>query len=358
MSPESGSVEGGQVVTISGGGFIAGETTVMIGTYDCPVISVDYSTITCTLPRAGREGFKNAKVTVTASDGQKADAVCSSTSSSLCSYQYKSDQTPTVTGVSPDTISGSTTLTVSGTNFGTDTSAISVTIGGEVCSVSAATDTSLTCTVPSAPVGDQSVNVNVASLGKASTTVVVTSSPILTSISPSSGSTEGKTVVVVSGNGFVVNKTEVIIDGNQCEIVAVMLTSIECLTPAGTDGAKTVTVISNGVTYTQTLTFTYGLAMTPSVTSISPSSGQSGDTVTITGTKFDTVTGNNVVKVGGATCAVSSATSTSVMCTLGVQSPGQYDVMVNVNPMGRAGSSVQFTYAMSVSSVNPTTGRI
>ncbi|XP_052060298.1 fibrocystin-L-like isoform X3 [Mytilus californianus] len=358
MSPESGSVEGGQVVTISGGGFIPGETTVIIGMSDCPVISVDYSTLTCTLPRAGREGFKNVKVTVTASDGQKGDAVCSSTSSTLCSYQYKSDETPTVTGVTPDTISGSTTLTISGTNFGTDTSAVSVTIGGEVCSVSAVTGTSITCTVPSAPVGDQTVNVNVASLGKASTTVVVTSSPTLTSITPSSGSTEGKTVVVIVGNGFVVNKTEVIIDGNQCEIVTVLLTSIECSTPAGTDGAKTVTVLSNGVTYTSTLTFTYGTAMTPSVTSISPTSGQIGDTVTITGTKFDTVTGNNVVKVGGATCSVSSATTTSVMCTLGVQSPGQYDVMVNVNPMGRAGSSVQFTYAMTVSSVNPTSGSL
>lgn len=352
LSPLKGSVEGGLTLTIQGGGFVPQGTTVMIESFDCPVLSVDYSTVTCELPRSGKDGFKTVTVSVT-SNGQTGNAVC--TSRAGCAFQYDAASTATVTSVSPDTISGPTTLTITGTQFGT--SGVTVSVGGETCTVSSATDTQIVCAIASAPVGSRDVDVFVSGIGKAFPTVKVSSADALTSITPSSGSTEGGTNVVINGNGFVFNKTSVTIGGQDCEVTGSTLTSIECVTPAGTAGGQVVTVISDGTTYTSTLTFTYDTAKTPTVTSVSPTSGKAGDSITISGTSFSGTSSDNVVTLGGSTCTVTSATSTSIACTLGTKSPGQYDVEVSVATFGNAQSSATFSYTVSATSINPSTGK-
>ena len=355
ISPEKGSTEGGITLTIAGGGFIPSSTSVSVGFYDCPVDSVDYTTITCTLPRSAKQENKEVKVSVT-KNGQTVRAKCSTTSQ-VCSYLYEAASTPTVTQVSPDTIPGSssTSLTITGTLFGTVTSDVTVKIGGEACSVSSVTATSISCSITSAPVGEHNVDVMVSNVGRATPTVKVNSPDTLTSVTPSSGSTQGKTLITIQGNGFVFNKTTVQIDGNECDIISTTLTVIKCSTPAGA-GSTTITVESNGVTYQSTLTFTYDMASTPTVTNISPSSGKAGDTITITGTMFSSTQSNDIVKIDGSTCTVMSATSTSIQCTLGAKSPGEYDVSVDIVSLGRASSSSQFTYFVGAAAISPVKG--
>ena len=53
--------------------------------------------------------------------------------------------------------------------------------------------------------------------------------------------------------------------------------------------------------------FAYALAMTPIITSTSPTTGNEGSTLTVTGHAFSTTVWENYITVGGSPCAVLSA---------------------------------------------------
>lgn len=350
-SPQEGSLKGGFTLTINGGGFNA-DTVVTIDAITCEITSVTYDTITCVAPSLNTYSSK-ALVVKVPSNGNNLEAKCSNPLLS-CSIRYAQTSTPTVTSVTPDSVSGSSTLlTIVGSMFGTTSSGVTVSIGGEPCTISSVTDTQIQCTVGTVPVGSQDVSVVVNGVGKATTTIKVQSEAILTSISPNTGSTNGGTLVTIAGNGFVANKTTVTIGGNACALKTVTSTTIDCTTPAGA-GAATVAVVSNGVTYAS-LTYTYDSSATPSITSISPSSGNPGQTLTITGTGF----GSGIIKVavGDTDCTVTSSTSTQIECTLGVSSAGARSVLVDVTGQGVSDTTNQFTYSLALGSISPSSGK-
>ena len=63
--------------------------------------------------------------------------------------------------------------------------------------------------------------------------------------------------------------------------------------------------------------FMYDEASTPSIVSVSPTSGTGGTTVTITCTGCESGTDKNTVSIGGVPCDVQSATTTTVTCVTG-----------------------------------------
>ena len=71
---------------------------------------------------------------------------------------------------------------------------------------------------------------------------------------------------------------------------------------------------------------------------------------------FSSTQSNYIVKIDGATCTMTSATTTSIQCTLGAKSPGQYDVSVDIVSLGRASSSSQFTYSVAAAAISPVKG--
>ncbi len=67
----------------------------------------------------------------------------------------------------------------------------------------------------------------------------------------------------------------------------------------------------------QGMRLSFGTApLLPTIISFTPASGQPGTTVTITGTNFDPVAANNVVKFNGATAVVAASTTTSITTTV------------------------------------------
>lgn len=95
-------------------------------------------------------------------------------------------QTPTVTNVAQSTM----TLTITGTGFSTTASSNAVIIGTSgVCTVTAASATSLTCTISAAPAGSYPIQVNVADKGLATGASSFTATiPLqIISISPTQG---------------------------------------------------------------------------------------------------------------------------------------------------------------------------
>ena len=123
-------------------------------------------------------------------------------------------------------------------------------------------------------------------------TVVVTGTPTLTSVSPSSGARGAAVAVTLTGTGFVSGGTTVAVSGSDVAVSSVNVTSTTSLTATFTVGSgatlsgRTVTV-TTGAGTSGSQTFTVVLAA-PTITSISPTSGKQGATVpvTITGTKL------------------------------------------------------------------------
>jgi hypothetical protein len=169
--------------------------------------------------------------------------------------------------------------------------------------------------------------------------------PTVTSISPTSGSTAGGDTITITGTGFS-GASGITVGGNPCQSTSFpSATSATCVTPPGSAGTASVVITdANGFTNVANTLFTYQApASTPTVTSISPTSGSTagGDTITITGTDL---TGATSITVGGAACApFNVASATSATCTTPAGTAGTASVEVTT-PGGTSASNSLFTY--------------
>ncbi|KAL7883800.1 hypothetical protein SRHO_G00014580 [Serrasalmus rhombeus] len=123
LQPTSGSLAGGTLLMITGNGFVAGNTSVMVGIYPCSILQVTPSTVQC-LTRSYDEQVVQVKIQVFG------------VIYPLLSFNYSHLQTPQVTSISPTTGPSGTAITISGSGFGSEAGLVSVNIDGvPVCRV-------------------------------------------------------------------------------------------------------------------------------------------------------------------------------------------------------------------------------
>jgi len=188
-------------------------------------------------------------------------------------------------------------------------------------------------------------------------------SPVVSGISPSSGTTAGGTPVTITGTGLT-NMTAVTFGTTAVTtFTSVSATSVTVTSPAGTTGTIDVTVttaagtsaISSGDKFTYT-----ALAPIPIVTGISPSSGTTagGTSVTITGTGLTGVTAVTFGSTAVTTFTAASATSVTAASPAGTS--GTVDITVTTAGGTSAVSTAdRFTYAavpVAAFSATPVTG--
>ncbi|XP_077870118.1 fibrocystin-L-like [Saccoglossus kowalevskii] len=291
VTPDSGSIAGGARVTIQGSGFSSDAAVVGI---PCEVESVAYNEIVCiTSPNLG--GVFNVSIIIGSTTSE-----CLG----LCLYEFSNATTPVVSTINPTDIFGaSTSLTITGMGFGNGV--VTVTVGEHDCSVQSLTDIEISCDIGYVPVGEHQVEVNRADQGSSVLelgTETITSIPVIDSISPSSGSINGGSLVTVTGSGFHVDDTLVDIDGTECSIQSIIISEIVCITSAHADGSVDLTVTSGGIEYSPEV-YTFSAAQTPEVTGLSPSNGGSGTTITITGTGFSSTSSDVSVTFDDVTFA-------------------------------------------------------
>ncbi len=121
------------------------------------------------------------------------------------------------------------------------------------------------------------------------------------------------TAVTIYGTGFDATPANNTIkfNGVTATTLTASTTVLTANVPAGaTTGAISVTV--GAATATSTNPFTVGLGAAPTITSFTPSIGPSGTVVTITGTNYQTVPGDNRVSFKNAFGSVTTASSTSL----------------------------------------------
>jgi len=104
--------------------------------------------------------------------------------------------------------------------------------------------------------------------------------------------------------------------------------------------------------------FIYGRDLNPDVTSITPSTGNYGDTITIMGNKFSMVVMENIVKFGDVSCDVMSSTDMEITCTLGEGTIGQKPLNVEVLNYGIASGDHYLNYTLQLDQVIPASGSV
>ncbi len=339
VTPNTGSIAGGDPITIIGTHFL-GASAVTIGGKNVESFTVVSATeITATTP-SGSVGAANVVVTTTS--GSVTDTG---------GFTYVAG--PAISSIVPSSgpLAGGNTVVINGSDL---SGATSVTFGGTAATITGNTATSITVTAPSGSAG--AVDVAIVVTGGSTTSTggyTYQGDPTISSVTPGSGPTSAGTGVVIAGTNLV-GATSVTIGGTAASITADTATSITVTAPAGSVGAADVVVTTASGSVTDTGGYTYVAA--PTISSVTPNEGPvaGGTSVVIAGTNLADATS---VTIGGTAATVTADSATSITATTPARSAGVADVVV-----ATAGGSVTdtggYTYvaAPTISSVTPDKG--
>ena len=244
---------------------------------------------------------------------------------------------PVITSVEPNSGStdGGTIITINGNSFHKKST---VTIGGIQVSPLSKSSTSITAETPPHPIGAVDIvvtnpNGRSATLVNGFTYVVITPPPTISSINPNVGTTNGGTVVEITGSDFV-DGAVVTFGVSDAPIVVVDSSQkITATTPANAAGLVDVTVTNpDGLSNTLTNGFEY-VIISPTISSINPNIG------IVLGGLVVEITGSNFVDGAVVTFGVSDApivvvdSSQKITATTPANVAGLVDVTVT-NPNG------------------------
>jgi hypothetical protein len=367
VSPAAGSLTGSTAVTVSGTGFVVGNTTASFGTTAAAISCSSTTSCTATAP-AGSAG--TVDITVSTPGG---------TSVTSTADRFSYDPVPTVTGVSPSTgsVAGGTVVTVTGAGFvvGSTTASFGLVAG---TALDCTSNTSCAATSPAAIAG--AVDITLTTPGGTSATSTADQfsynpAPTVTGVNPNAGGTAGGTVVAITGTGFVTGSTTASFGGTAATAVScTSSTSCTATSPAAAAGEVHITLTTPDGTSATTFAdaFTYDAPPPspppapassaaahdlPTITAISPGTGPAsgGTVITITGTNF--VVGWTTANFGAsAATAVNCSSNTSCTAMSPARPPGTVEVRV-VTSVGTSalGGADQFSFEAASPPASPTT---
>ncbi len=184
-------------------------------------------------------------------------------------------------------------------------------------------------------------------------TVPAGSTPTISSLSPTAGAVG--TTVSISGSNFGATKgtSTVTFNGTTAAPTSWSASSIVAPVPAGTTTGNVVVTVGGVASNAQTFTIT---AAAPTLTSLSPTSGAVGGSVTLTGTNFGATKGTSTVTFHGTTATPSSWSASSIVVPVPT---GATTGNVVVTVAGVASNAMTFTVttaAPTVTSLSPASG--
>jgi hypothetical protein len=134
--------------------------------------------------------------------------------------------------------------------------------------------------------------------------------PEITKIEPAAAFPGQKVIIYGRNFSSAAAGNAVSFNGVAATVTATTSLAITTTVPEGATTGN-VTVMTNSLT-SEGFSFTVTEPVIPTIISIEPSSGKVGITVTITGTDFSTIAGDNVVSFNGTEATVTEATATSI----------------------------------------------
>ena len=187
------------------------------------------------------------------------------------------------------------------------------------------------------------------------TGVTYTNSPAISTISPASGPSLGGTMVTITGTDF--QPGAVALFGAAPGGISLLNctesggTTLTCLTPSDSTGAKDVTVVNvDGKLGSALSAYTYA-DVRPTISAINPPSGPTnGSAITITGTNFQT---GATVTIGGLPVGdVAVPDSTTITGNTPGLPVGPADVKITNPDNGTVSSPGGFTYTLGTGAIN------
>ena len=366
--PAQGQKEGGQPVTITGRGF-SPAMSITMGGAPCSFSTSTASYVVCWTSAMQDASATDVSILIPGEDVEVALAPLV--------YNYSSSLTASVSLVSPSSGSagGLETITITGSGFGYDSSAITVLLGMAPCRPDSVADTILTCkTTPTTQAMNVPVRVMLAGEGFATSAATFSFLLEVNSVEHTGDgfSVEGGGVLVLRGNGFwpidstsdwAYQYTSVLLNGwLSCPVLDSNRTFLRCMLPQSPrpfdqhaamsssyimppEQVMSVTVIANGIAATTdpSVLVSYTLSSTPIVSTVAPSLAgsivTSGVVFTITGTMF--AASGNLVTLNGAACQVSSESSNQIICSVTSGNYGRGALQVLVPNIGFASIGLQ-----------------
>lgn len=251
---------------------------------------------------------------------------------------------PTISGFTPNARQIGGAVTIRGSLF---TGASAVSFNGTSQPVfTVVNDTAITTTVPvGATTGTVSVT-NPYGTGVSTSTFTIIPAPTVTNLSSTTG-TIGS-AVTITGTGFTW-ATQVQFNTTNATFTVVNNTTITCNVPSGaTTGLVTVTNPAGSASSAAT----YVVIGAPTVSSLAPTSGPVGTTVTITGTNFQAITG---VTFNGVSASYTVNSPTQIVATVPSTTTGTVSV---TNGSGTGTSAGNFTVVQlpTITGFSPTSG--
>ena len=362
FTPKQGSLAGGTKITIKGSGFAGKTAIVTIGLIECKITHMTYEKIQCSTGKLSSSEMDNSWPLNVHINSDV--AVCNI---SNCKFTYNR----TITAMVGDIIgreirSSAEEIIIKGSQFGSDSSTISVAVGPTACNVSSVNDSHITCMLYGVPAGNHKLHVYKSPSGNAwfNTSDTVQCIALVTGVTPNLGSIHGGTDISIDGVGFdpTFGRVSVTVGGKQCVVKSVTYTRVVCATPSGS-GSVNIVVQSGSVTF-PSVSFSYDSSVTPTVNSLSIVKGSGGDTVTISGGNLARLSGSKrrrrslsvngvTVTFGGLACNITSSSNTSIQCQLPLHPAGSVPVRAHVDGKGHSNSNVMFEYELVLSGISP-----
>lgn len=344
----------GGPVTINGSNFGAtqGSSTVTIyaGTSNAQQATScawGTSSITCTVPSGAPLGSGNVMVTV---NGIQSNVVTLVLTLRPAISQFENPATQsTITSVA----AGSSVL-ISGNYFEDAPRVGSVTFNGiSASAIISWYGSSVTAVVPSTATTGPVVVTNPDGVPSAGVSLTIAAAPSITSLNTTSGPVG--TSVTITGNNFGTTQGQGNVLFNGIVSLNPVWTSNTSITATVPAGATTGNVVvqqnganSNGINFTVT-------EATPSVTSLSPSTGPVNTVVTVAGTGFSSPQGTSTIKFNGTVAAPTSWSDTSITVPVPAGATTG-SVVVAVGGQSSTGVTFTVTGGPSITSFSPGSG--
>lgn len=227
----------------------------------------------------------------------------------LCAFQASA--TPKITLMTPQSGPVGTSVVIIGSGFGTTQGSSTVTFNGTPVTWVSWSSSTLEVEVPAGATSGNVV-VKVSGVSSNSEAFTVTASPVISSLSPTSGPVGAS--LTIAGSGFTAGGTQTpqVVFNPQLYATPTSSTgtSITVTVPPGaTTGDVFVSVgggNSNAVYFTVT-------SSDPSISNISPSGGVVGTSVTISGSSFGSPQGSSTVTFNGTAGTPTNWSGTSIV---------------------------------------------
>ncbi|GFN92108.1 fibrocystin-l, partial [Plakobranchus ocellatus] len=311
ISPVTGSM--GNSVVISGTGFSStnSDNTVVIGMKECRVMAATATDITCILGN-GPTGAANVMVNVKGK-GQ---------ASGYVTFTY-------VTGVSrlietSGSVEGGSNITVSGFGFTPD---VTVTVGGNPCSITSNSESTIVCVTPRAASYTTTTLVNVVVTQRGSSLTpgqftydhTLSHTPVVRSISLTKAQVWGGQTITIQGSGFGSDEMPVTLGGKRLGLDSYSDTKIVGKLPALTHGDYRLLVLVDNKGYADLRKHSISdISYVFQVTSMSPNFGSlyGGTDLLIVGEGFSSKSSEIEVTLGPHTCDITSLTANRIKCRI------------------------------------------